>query len=111
MVDCAAIRFRKAMSLPPLASLAGDEPSTVDDVLASYDHSNTVNLFALGALVAWLRGETASQGEPEAGQRLPVPDVKLPRLLSREDVAPEIWALVMRLNSFGDREQIILASM
>src|SRR5689334_25388302 len=87
MVDCAAIRFRKAMSLPPLASLAGDEPSTVDAVLASYDHSNTINLFALGALVAWLRGETAAGGTPETGARLPAPDVVLPKLASADDVA------------------------
>ena len=52
------------MSLPRLGSLAGEQPQSVDDVLASYDHSNTINLFALGALVAWLRGETAAEGEP-----------------------------------------------
>ena len=64
--------FRKSMELPELGSLAGEQPASVDDVLASYDHSNTVNLFALGALVAWLRGETAGEGMPETGPRLPV---------------------------------------
>jgi hypothetical protein len=111
MVDCAAIRFRKTMSLPPLASLAGDEPSTVDAVLASYDHSNTINLFALGALVAWLRGETARQGTPETGPRLPAPELTLPKLASPEDTPAEIWALVLRLNRFGDSQPVILASM
>ena len=50
--DRAAVRFRESMSLPVLRSLAGEQPKSVDDVLASYDHSNTINLFALGALVA-----------------------------------------------------------
>src|SRR5262249_5952166 len=82
-----------------------------DDVLASYDHSNTVNLFALGALVARLRGETARAGTPERGPRLAAPDVTLPKLASQEDVTPETWALVVRLNRFGDDRQVILASM
>lgn len=111
IADRAAQRFRDSMSLPVLPSLAGDEPASVDDVLASYDHSNTINLFALGALVAWLRGETATEGAPEGGRRMPAPDVTLPKLNSASDVEPEVWALVQRLNGFGDREQIILASM
>jgi hypothetical protein len=112
MPDQAAIRFRRSMILPKLASMAGAQPQSVDDVLASYDHSNTINLFALGALVAWLRGETATQGAPPAGPRLPAPDVALPKLASEEDVSPDIWALVRRLNEFGDNPQPpILASM
>src|SRR5262249_11696190 len=82
-----------------------------DDVLASYDHSNTINLFALGALVAWLRGEAATAGFPKRGSRLPAPDVTLPKLVSQDDVAPATWALVLRLNRFGDGQQVILASM
>jgi len=111
MADRAAVRFRESMVLPKLGSLAGPQPKSVDDVLASYDHSNTINLFALGALVAWLRGETAGGGTPETGARLPAPDVVLPKLASAEDVAPETWALVLRLNSFGDPHRVILASM
>ena len=112
MPDQAAILFRQTMIVPRLASLAGQQPASVDDVLASYDHSNTINLFALGALVAWLRGETAREGTPFSGPRLPSPDVALPRLASQEDVAPETWALVLRLNRFGDSARpIILASM
>jgi hypothetical protein len=111
IADRAAVRFRESMVLPKLGSLAGAQPKSVDDVLASYDHSNTINLFALGALVAWLRGETASEGNPGKGARLPAPDVGLPKLASVEDVAPETWALVLRLNRFGDPHQVILASM
>jgi len=88
IADQAAVRFRESMELPQLGSLAGAQPQSVDDVLASYDHSNTINLFALGALRAWLRGETAADGRPEQGPRLPAPDVTLPKLASREDVTP-----------------------
>ena len=42
---------------------------------------------------------------------MPAPDVTLPKLASQEDVAFEIWALVLRLNRFGDRRQLILAGM
>ena len=79
IADRAAVRFRESMSLPQLGSLAGEQPQSVDDVLASYDHSNTINLFALGALVAWLRGETAGEGTPRPAPRLPAPDVVLPQ--------------------------------
>ena len=109
--DQAARRFRETMAIPKLASLAGDAPASVDAVLASYDHSNTINLFALGALVAWLRGEAVGSA-PSGGARLPAPDVTLPPLASEADVSPETWALVQRLNRFGDRPQpLILASM
>jgi hypothetical protein len=112
IVDSAAVRFRETMILPDLGPLAGKEPASVDAVLASYDHSNTINLFALGALVAWLRGEAAAEGTPEQGPRLLAPDVALPKLASEADVSPETWQRVLRLNRFGDRAQpLILASM
>ena len=112
IADQAVIRFRETMVLPTLDSLSGAEPASVDAVLASYDHSNTVNLFALGALVAWLRGEAAAAGTPEQGPRLAAPDVVLPKLVSEADVSPETWQLVLRINRFGDRpEPLILASM
>ncbi len=116
IADQAVVRFRETMAVPELASLAGDEPASVDAVLASYDHSNPVNLFALGALAVWLRGETATEGTPEQGSRLPAPEVVLPKLVSEDDVSPETWRLVLRLNRFGDpstplAEPLILASM
>lgn len=112
MPDRAAADFRNEMTVLKLGSLKGPQPASVDDVLGSYDHSNTINLFALGALVAWLRGETAATGVPQGGARLPAPDVTLPKLALPEDVSPETWAMVERLNKFGDRPQpLILASM
>ena len=112
VADRAVVAFRQEMILPKLGSLAGPEPSSVDAVLATYDHSNTVNLFALGALVAWLRGDVADEGTPEEGPRLPAPNIDLPPLASEADVAAETWQGVLRLNRFGDRpEPVILASM
>lgn len=112
MPDRAAADFRATMTVLQLASLKGPQPASVDDVLASYDHSNTINLFALGALVAWLRGEAAPAGKSSGAPRLPAPDVTLPKLVTQEDVSPETWAMVLRLNRFGDRAQpVILASM
>jgi hypothetical protein len=112
MADRAVVGFRREMIQPALGPLAGPEPASVDAVLASYDHSNTVNLFALGALVARLRGDVADEGMPEQGPRLPAPDVDLPLLASETDVSPETWQRVLRLNQVGDRpEPLILASM
>ena len=111
-VDTEAARWRADMVLPRIASLAGEEPPGVDAVLASYDHSNAMNLFALGALLARLRGETETHGEPARGARLRAPDLALPPLLSEPGVAPETWARVLRLNRMGDQPQpLILASM
>jgi len=110
--DAAMATFRQTMDIPRLASLAGEEPASVDAVLASYDHSNTINLFALGALRAWLNDEVAREGRIEPGPRKPAPDLQLPKLASEEDVDAATWALVLRLNKFGDEPQpLILASM
>lgn len=112
IADRAVVAFRHGMILPPLGPLTGPEPASVDAVLASYDHSNTVNLFALGALVARLRGDVAAEGTPEQGPRLPAPDVDLPPLGSEADVSFETWQRVLRLNRFGEcPEPLILASM
>lgn len=110
--DAAMAAFHRTMDVPKVASLAGEEPASVDAVLASYDHSNTINLFALGALRAWLNGEVARDGMMAPGPRKAAPDLALPKLASEQDVAPETWALVLRLNRFGDEPQpLILASM
>ena len=110
--DAAMTAFHRTMEVPRLASLAGEEPASVDAVLASYDHSNTINLFALGALRAWLNGEVAREGTIAPGPRKAAPDLALPKLASEEDVDAATWALVLRLNRFGDEPQpLILASM
>ena len=112
LADRAALELRDALEVPALAGLAGPQPASVDAVLASYDHSNTVNLLVLGALLAWLRGDTAPSGTPAGGERIAAPDLALPKLLSEGEVSPATWACVLRLNRFGDTPQpLILASM
>jgi hypothetical protein len=112
IADEAARSFRRTMQVPKIGSLAGTQPAALDAVLASYDHSNTINLFALGALAARLSGEASAEGTPPSGARLPAPDAALPDLPSEKDVGPQTWARVLRLNQFADRrEPLILASM
>ena len=116
IVDIAARAFRSDMRVPRLASLAGGESPGIHDVLVSYDHSNTINLFALGALLACLRGQAepgaSAGGEPARGPRMQAPGLALPALLSESEVAPDTWARVLRLNRYGERgEPQILASM
>ena len=103
MADRAAVRFRESMSLPVLGSLAGEQPESVDDVLASYDHSNTINLFALGALVAWLRGEVGRRrARRRSGRACRRRTSCCPSSPQRSDVRPKPGQLVLRLNRFGD---------
>ena len=112
IADQAVLLYRRAMVVPRLGSLAGDEPASVDAVLASYDHSNTINLFTLGALAAWLRRDVSLDSRPVEGPRIAPPDVVLPKLADEADVAPETWQRVLRLNTLGDTNRpLILASM
>ena len=56
IADRAALGFRESMSLPQLGSLEGEQPASVDDVLASYDHS-TRSIFS--PLARWWLGYAA----------------------------------------------------
>jgi hypothetical protein len=83
----------------------------VKTVLATYDRSNTMNLLALSALLASLDGNVAAGGELAKG-RGGGAEAAMPRLLSEADVAPKTWALVLRLNMLGERDEgRVLASM
>ena len=67
IADQAAIRFRESMELPELESLAGEQPQSVDDVLAA-DHS--CQSLALGALGP-VRGEAAVESAETGAQPAP----------------------------------------
>lgn len=85
--------------------------SGVDTVLRTYDRSNTMNLLALSALLAGLDGNVASGGQVSGGRAGGV-EGALPKLLCESDVAPGTWALVLRLNMLGERDEgRVLASM
>lgn len=121
VIEAEAERFRERMRLLDLprvpsevlasvgidvAALAG-----VKTVLATYDRSNTMNLLALSALLASLDSDAALVGQVGSGPAGGV-EGALPKLLAEADVAPETWALVLRLNMLGERDEgRVIASM
>ena len=112
MADRAAVRFREGMSLPALGSLAGRaaaERRRRAGELRPFQHHQPLRARRAGRLAA--RRDGGARARPRPAPRLPAPDVTLPKLASAEDVSPETWALVLRLNRFGDPQQVILASM
>ncbi|MGE0423153.1 MAG: hypothetical protein AB7O88_12860 [Reyranellaceae bacterium] len=121
IIEAEAERFRERMRLPDLPRVPAEVLSAVGldaaalagarTVLATYDRSNPMNLMALSALLAGLDGHVATGGQPGAGRPGGV-EGALPKLLSEADLAPETWALVLRLNMLGERDEgRVLASM
>lgn len=121
IIEAEAERLRERMRLldlprvpsEVLASVGIDATALggVKTVLATYDRSNTMNLLALSALLASLDGNVASGVQVAAG-RAGGAEAAMPKLLTEADVAPETWALVLRLNMLGERDEgRVLASM
>lgn len=121
VIEAEAERLRERMRLldlprvpsEVLASVGLDASAMtgVKTVLATYDRSNTMNLLALSALLASLDGDVASGGQVGSGRSGGV-EGALPKLMSETDVSPETWALVLRLNMLGERDDgSVLASM
>lgn len=104
-----ADRLRAALVMPDLGRLTLPDPAA-GRILAAYDRTNGRALLALCALLARLDGVGATpvtSGTPRAEAALPLPP--LPAL---DGLAPEIAALVLRLNHIGaGRPDPILASM
>jgi len=97
-----------------LASVGVDATALggVKTVLATYDRSNTMNLLALSALLASLDGNVAAGAPVATGRAGGGAEAAMPKLLTEADVAPETWALVLRLNMLGERDEgRVLASM
>jgi len=118
-LDIGAEQLRERMDLPataalPPAVLAAVGLSAIDlagieRVLASYDHSNTINLLALGA---FLRRPGGSSSSPDAGPEAPLRVEQLPKLLTFAEMAPATATLVAQLNLLGERDEgRIVASM
>lgn len=122
IIEAEAERFGERMRLldlprvPPEVLVAvGIDAAALPDVktvLATYDRSNTMNLLALSALLASLDGDVASSGGQTGSRRAGDIEGAMPTLLSEADVAPQTWALVLRLNMLGERDEgRVLASM
>lgn len=118
ILDDAAAAFRREMALPSVpampgavlaaAGLSDSNRAGIGAVLASYDHSNTINLLALGAFLRQPQGGPAT-GRPEPAQAM---SEALPKLLTFQDMAPATAALVQTLNLLGERDEgRIVASM
>jgi hypothetical protein len=66
-------------------------------VIAAYNRSNGMNMVALPALTA-----TPGKGTPFEEARKPVPDwATFPALLPRDRIAPDTWAMIESVNTFG----------
>ena len=84
---------------------------TINNILASYNRTNTVNLIALQAALITLTGAEEFVLEPtnkkEASDNL----LPMPRLPAISDLNPTIISLVQELNSLGEEDGTIIASM
>ena len=84
---------------------------TINNILASYNRTNATNLIALQAALINLNGGENVALEPIqkklAGDNL----LPMPRLPALSDLNPKIISLVEELNSFGEEDGTIIASM
>ena len=97
---------------------AGGERA-IGRILDSYNRSNAMNLVALTGLLDWLRsgaasGQALADAEPASrpAPRDSAGGERLPPLRSQEDMDEGTRALVLELNTFGERgDGHVLASM
>ena len=84
---------------------------TINNILASYNRTNAANLIALQAALINLNGGENVALEPI--QKKLARDILLPmpRLPAISDLNPNIISLVEELNSFGEEDGTIIASM
>ena len=89
--------------------------ASIGRILASYNHSNALNLAALSALVRRIDGVPAVTPIDQAATDRPEDDAVeglLPKLLALDEVAADTADLIRRINLLGDRAQgRIVASM
>lgn len=116
----AAAHLRQSLILPqqpewPVAALeaAGltvNDQAGIRQVLTSYDRSNAMNLVALAALRAKVRGQADAEPLPAADPGAEI-EGDLPALVPLGDMPAATRDLVLMLNAIGDPEQRVLASM
>lgn len=120
-VTAQAVALRDGLQVPVLLGLSGpvlasaglsaEDLARIDMIQRSYERSNAMNMIALGALLARLENSPATPGDnpgtPDGAE--PV-DGEMPLLLSLDQMAPPVRALVEDINRIGGRDEI-LASM
>lgn len=119
-VASAAAALREDLALPTMqpwpvsvlesAGLGPDDRTAISRILRSYDRSNAMNMVALSALQAQLRGEADASPLPDTAPGADI-DGQLPALLTFGQMSPATADLVYRLNAIGDPEHKVIASM
>ena len=84
---------------------------TIKNILASYNRTNTVNLIALQAALITLTGAEEFPLEPKNKKETSDNLLPMPRLPAISDLNPTIISLVKELNSLGEEDGTIIASM
>ncbi|MBT3372460.1 MAG: hypothetical protein HOA08_06990 [Rhodospirillaceae bacterium] len=116
-----AAALRAELQVPALAGLSGptlaaaglspDDLSRITMILRSYERSNAMNMVALCALSARLKGQAPTAGEAAAALRAEAAiGGEMPPLLTLDAMAAPVRSLVEDLNRIGGRDEI-LASM
>ena len=133
-VASAAAHLRQNLALPAMqpwpvsvlesAGLSQADRQSIGRILSSYDRSNAMNLLALAALQALIRGEADATPLPQTNPGAAIPG-ELPFLLTFDQMAPATADLVYRLkaemqgltiaiyrlNAIGDPDHKVIASM
>ena len=84
---------------------------TIKNILASYNRTNTVNLIALQAALITLTGAEEFVLKPTHKKAASDNLLPMPRLPAIGDLNPTIISLVKELNSLGEEDGTIIASM
>jgi hypothetical protein len=95
------------------AGLSAADLAHINMILHTYERSNATNMIALGTLMIRLDGavtDTAPLPETPPYQPEAPIEGEMPTLLTPDDMAPPVAALVEELNRIGARDEI-LASM
>ena len=82
----------------------------IEMIQQSYERSNAMNMIAHGALLACLKGQWENASDAPPAFLEPPIEGEMPELLTLENMAPHIAAMVTNLNRIGGRDEI-LASM
>ena len=96
------------------AGLSGEDVTAIGNILAAYDHTNSMALIALSALRRQLHDSSPACGAVpgEGVPHEPLAAIPLPPLLDLADLPPSTAELVLILNRLGVRSETpILASM
>ena len=119
-VASAAAHLRGQLALPAMeiwptsvlesAGLNQTDRESIGRILSSYDRSNAMNLVALAALQAHVRGQVDTTPLPNTD---PGGNIQgdLPFLLTLDQMTPATADLVYRLNAIGDPNHKVIASM